>query len=233
MVPALHATASLRKACGWMGVVAVTAAILGGALHPARFFHVYLFAALAWLNPALGCLLLGFIHRMTGGAWGRTLAPFLEAGRRTVPWALLFSVPLFFGLTELFPWAAPELSERSRSLLAAHPIYFSRPFFVVRGVGYALIFLWLVLASRRERRSTWVGPVGMMVYVITVYLLSVDWVLSLEPGWFSTGFPVILIASEALSAFALAWPPLLVSTWPITRTRSKRAGRTLAICCLA
>jgi len=204
MVSALHTAASVRKACGWLGVVAGIAAIFGGLLHPAQFFHVYLFAALAWLNPALGCLLLGFIHRMTGGGWGRTLAPFLEAGSRTVPWALVFSLPLFFGLTKLFPWAASELNEQARAALTAHPIYLSRPFFIARGLGYALVFLWLVWASRRKPRSGWVGPVGMIVYVITVYLLSVDWVLSLEPGWFSTGFPVILIASEALSALALS-----------------------------
>ena len=204
MVSAPHTTASVRKACGWLGVVAGLAAILGGLLHPAQFFHVYLFAALAWLNPALGCLLLGFIHRMTGGAWGRMLAPFLEAGSRTVPWALIFSLPLFFGLTKLFPWAASELSDQTRAALTAHPTYLSRPFFIARGLGYALVFLWLVWASRRDRRSAWVGPVGMIVYVITVYLLSVDWVLSLEPGWYSTGFPVILIASQALSAFALS-----------------------------
>lgn len=194
---------SLRKACGWLGVAGAIAALVGSLLHPAQFFHAYLFATLAWLNPALGSLLLGFIHRMTGGAWGRALAPYLEAGVRTVPLALGFSLPLFFGLTHLFPWSAPEPSEQTRALLAAHPTYFNHAFFIARGIGYALVFLWLVRVSRRDRQSAWVGPVGMIIYVVAVYLLSVDWVLSLEPGWFSTGFPVILMASQALSAFAL------------------------------
>ena len=42
----------------------------------------------------------------------------------------------------------------------------------------------------------------MMGYVVTVYLLGVDWVMSLEPGWHSTGFPVIFMAGQALSALA-------------------------------
>jgi hypothetical protein len=210
-MPSLPRTAAaLRKTCGWLGAAMIAAAIVGGVLHPARFFPVYLFAALAWLNPALGCLFLGFIHRMTGGAWGRTLAPFFEAGASTVPWSLLFSIPLFFGLTHLFPWANPSSSEQTRALMAAHPIYFSFPFFIARGICYALVFFWLVWASRRDRQSAWVGPVGMIVYVITVYLLSVDWVLSSEPGWYSTGFPVILMASQALSAFALSLAAALI-----------------------
>ena len=44
MASAPHTTASVRKACGWLGVVAGISAILGGLLHPAQFFHVYLFA---------------------------------------------------------------------------------------------------------------------------------------------------------------------------------------------
>ena len=43
----------------------------------------------------------------------------------------------------------------------------------------------------------------MILYVVTVYLLSVDWVVSLEPGWSSTAFPVVFMASQALAALAL------------------------------
>src|ERR1700752_2723199 len=117
MTSAPPTAASLRKACGWSGVAAVIVALVGGLLRPAEFFHIYLFAALAWLNPALGCLLLSFIHRMMGGAWGWKLAPFLDAGGRTVPWALVFSLPLFFGLPHLFPWTVPE-TERTDSRAA-------------------------------------------------------------------------------------------------------------------
>ena len=193
----------LRRSCGGIAVAAAALAIVFGWFNPAAFFHAYLFAALACLQPALGCLLLAFIHRMTGGAWGRVLAPVLRAGQRMVPWTLLFCVPLLFGLKHLFPWAAPEtLDEHSRALLAKHAAYFGRTAFLLRAGGYAVVLLGLVRLARQSGTAPWTGPVGMIAYAVTVYLLGVDWVVSLEPGWSSTAFPVIFMASQALAALA-------------------------------
>jgi hypothetical protein len=197
-----------RKRFRWFcGIVALATGVLAlviGIFNPASFFHAYLFAALACLNPALGCLLLAFIHRMTGGTWGQVIAPALGAGQQMVPWTLLFFLPLFCGLAHLFPWAAPgTLSDQGRVFLAKHPAYFSEPAFIVRAIFYAVIFFVLLGMARRGIAAAWTGPVGMILYVIAVYLLSVDWVLSLEPGWSSTGFPVVYMASQALSAMAL------------------------------
>ena len=194
--------AALRRICASVAGIAAIAGIAVGVFNPADFFHAYLFAALAGLGPAMGCLLLVFIHRMAGGAWGRTLAPVLDAGCRMVPWALLFCAPLLFGLRHLFPWAAPgTLDEHTRALLAKHASYFTRTAFALRACGYvglSFVLLWMA----RRRQAAWTGPAGMMLYVVTAYLLGVDWVMSLEPGWYSTGFPVIFMASQALSALA-------------------------------
>ena len=191
-----------RQLCGVVAGVAAVLASVVGIFHPAAFFQAYLFAALACLSPAMGCLLLVFIHRMTGGAWGRTLAPVFDAGCRLVPWTLLFCVPLVFGLKQLFPWASPNsLDEHARAMLAKHGSYFGRAAFILRAGGYVFscfVLLWMA----RRRRAAWTGPVGMMLYVVTAYLLGVDWVMSLEPGWSSTGFPVIFIAGQVLSALA-------------------------------
>ncbi len=204
--PALAVSAQgsgLRKICGVVAVGAAIVAAVMGWLDRTEFFRAYLFAALACLQPALGCLLLGFIHRMTGGAWGRVLAPVLSAGQRMVPWTLLFCVPLLFGLKSLFPWAAPDtLDEHARALLAKHATYFAPAAFILRAGVYVVLLLGLVRLSRPDRTASWIGPVGMILYVVTVYLLSVDWVVSLEPGWSSTAFPVTFMASQALAALA-------------------------------
>ena len=207
-------------------------AIVVGVFNPAAFFHAYLFAALACLSPAMGCLLLVFIHRMAGGTWGRTLAPMLDAGCRMVPWTLLFCVPLVFGLKHLFPWASPDsLDEHARALLAKHGSYFSRPAFILRACGYVascFVLLWMA----RRRQAAWTGPVGMMIYVVTAYLLGVDWVMSLEPGWSSTGFPVIFMAGQALSAWRFASRPRSSQARPARGKRPIRpSGKTWATCC--
>ena len=207
--------ARVRRVCGISASVAGVLALIVGVLHPGTFFHVYLFTALAVLNPALGCLLIAFIHRMTGGAWGRMLAPALAAGQSMVPWTMLLFIPLFFGLGHLFPWAAPgALTDQARALMVHHPLYFSRPAFMARAVAYAMIFMILLGFTRLAPGATWTGPVGMILYIIASYLLSVDWVLSLEPGWSSTGFPVVFMASQAVSGIALCIAATIIADLP-------------------
>ena len=198
--------------------------LLGAVLAPQSFFPAYLFASLACLNVSLGCLLLVFIHRMTGGAWGQVLAPALEAGGRMVPWSLLFCVPWFFGLRHLFPWAAPEmLDDHARALLAKHVSYFGTGAFVARALAYVGSCFLLLALARHGAEKAWTGPVGMMLYVVTVYLLGVDWILSLEPGWYSTAFPVILMAGQALAALAYGIAMTILTGVPGAAERQRPA----------
>jgi hypothetical protein len=200
MTPALTRP---RIICAAVAIVAAAIAVAGWGRYPAHFFSLYLFAAMLWLNPAMGCLLLGFIHRLTGGAWGEVLAPYLAAGRRTLPWALVFCAPLLFGTHDLFAWAGAATGAHAHAMLFKHPVYLSERWYVLRAFCYTAAIWFLLWASRRKPESGWVGPWGMIIYVATVYLLSVDWVMTLEPGWESTGFPVVFMASQALCAFAL------------------------------
>lgn len=222
-----------RNCCGIAALVAGILAAILGVLRPGTFFHVYLFAALALLNPALGCLLLAFIHRMTGGAWGRVLAPALAAGQSMVPWTLLLFVPLFFGLGHLFPWAARgNLSEEARSFLVHHPVYFSAPVFIARTAGCGIVFV-VLMGLAQNKSAPWTGPVGMILYVIVGYLVSVDWVLSLEPGWSSTGFPIVFMASQALSAIALCIAATIIADLPGPEPDTRKVWKDLGNLLLA
>lgn len=196
-------TDNLRRWCGIAGLAAGVAALAAGIAWPGAFFPAYLVGALAWRQVALGCILVGLIHRLAGGAWGETLMPFLKAGIRTAPWAFLFSLPLLFGHVYLFPAANSAL----------HPGYLSARGYLIRAIGdgAAILFLrWLLL---RDAKPGWSGPVGLIVYVIAAYLFAVDWVMALEPRWASSGFPVIFMASQALCGLAVCiaagvWQPI-------------------------
>jgi hypothetical protein len=223
----------VRKCCGIAALVAGVSALIVGVFHPGAFFQVYLFAALAFLNPALGCLLLAFIHRMTGGAWGRVLGPALTAGQSMVPWTLLLFVPLFFGMGHLFPWAAPgHLTGQAQAFLVHHPVYFSTPVFIARAAACGIVFV-VLMGFAQNKAAPWTGPVGMILYVIAGYLFSVDWVLSLEPGWSSTGFPVVFMASQALSAIALCIAATIIADLPGTEPDTPAVWKDLGNLLLA
>ncbi|HVU33249.1 MAG TPA: hypothetical protein VHE61_07430, partial [Opitutaceae bacterium] len=89
-------------------------------------------------------------------------------------------------------------------------LYFSRPFLIGRYVVYAIGFFLFALGANRATRITapgqmrWFGPVGLIVLVFMLHLLSTDWFILLDPGWYSTDFPLVWISGQAIAGIAVA-----------------------------
>ena len=188
---------------------------VGALLSPAHFFRAYLVAYNFWLGVALGCLVLLMVQHLTGGAWGLLLRRVLEAGARTLlPLAVLF-VPLFFGSERLYPWAQPEAvwDEAIQHKYA----YLNVPWFAGRAVIYFAVWLtlaflldrWSVLQDREAtpgeaRHFRALSGPGLLLYGLTVTFASIDWVMSLEPHWASTIYPVLFAIGQVLEGIAFA-----------------------------
>ena len=94
---------------------------------------------------------------------------------------------------------------------------FVLPFFLLRNLLYFVV--WILLArilrtwsleqdrtgspALTERFQLWCGP-GLIVYVFTMSLAAIDWIMSLEPRWFSTIFGMLIVAGQGLTALAFA-----------------------------
>jgi hypothetical protein len=185
-----------------IGLLALVAAAVLGMRDPAGWTSAYRFAAFACLAPAIGSLIFVLIYRLTGGQWAETLTPFLSAGVALLPWIWLLTLPLL--------WIAPERfapPPESTGLLRA---YFSHGFVVVRSLIYAAMFFLYGIGVRRvlqaSSRNTmrWFGPVGLIVLTFMLHLLTVDWFVALEPGWYSTGFGFVWMTAQAIAGLALA-----------------------------
>jgi hypothetical protein len=175
----------------WLAGVGLAAVILAGAIGciwPATLLPAYRFGLFACLAPAVGSLLFTFIHRCTGGAWGRPLAPFLAATGRLAPWIWLGVTPLLF-FTPIV--GANAWSYDGRAMLA------------LRAVVYAVV-LFGVTHSLARTRAAWVGPAGLIVLVFTFHLLSNDWLVALEPDWNSTAFSLIWLVGQAVTGLGVA-----------------------------
>ena len=57
---------------------------------------------------------------------------------------------------------------------------------------------------RVQRRLRLLSAPGLMLYVLTVTFAAVDWVMSLEPHWYSTLYGVVILVGQILAALALA-----------------------------
>jgi hypothetical protein len=219
-----------------VGLAALALCVAGAFHSPTQFFRSYLLAFVFWVGVALGCSAILMLHHMVGGRWGFPLRRLLESGTRTFYLMAVLAVPLLFGLRRLYSWADPERVKLDPILQYKQP-YLNVPFFILRTVIYFIA--WVALAyflnkwSREQdetanphlakRLQTLSGP-GMVIYGLTVTFASVDWVMSLEPRWFSTIYGMIFMVTQALAAMSLVTiAVILLSTHePFSDLVSKR-----------
>lgn len=202
----------LRRRALAVGVAGVVASIAGALANPAQFYQSYLVQFIFWSGLGLGCLALMMVHHLSGGAWGLMIRRILEAGAKTLPLMALSFVPLVIGAGHVYEWANPEAVARD-PILQHKAVFLNTPFWVARTLGYFVVWsLMAFLLTRwsREQDSTRQGVVdrrfqrlsgpGLVVYGLTVSAASIDWMMSVDPHWFSTIYGFAMMAGQGLAA---------------------------------
>ena len=197
-----------------IGAVGLLGLVIGAFSSTQQFYQSYLFGYLFWVLLALGCLGVLLLHHLVSGAWGHVIQRMMEAGARTLPAMALLFIPLLIGVQNLFPWS------RSGDVAASEAIqkkvaYLNVPFFIARAAAFFVV--WSAVAflvsrwSRAQDKSadpaltrrirTLSGP-ALVVFALTVTFAGVDWMMSLEPEWYSTIYGMLVIVSAVLSTLA-------------------------------
>ena len=179
-----------------VGAIAAILSLLGAAAARQQFFISYLFGFLFWFSLAIGSLGLRLLHQLTGGAWGDLIEPQLKAAARSLPFVGILFVPILIGLRVLYPWAQPALVAADPILQHKH-IYLNIPFFCLRAAFY--FGIWSLMAYKGNRRTC--AP-GLILYVLTISFAAIDWMMSIEPHWYSTIYGVLLLIVSLQSALA-------------------------------
>jgi hypothetical protein len=199
-----------------VGVVALLITLIAAVIEPQQFFQSYLFAYMFWIGLVMGSLAILMIQYVTGGGWGIVLRRVLESATRTLPLMIILFVPLLFGLHRLYIWTHADIVNADPLLQHKQP-FLNVSFFIVRaGVYFTCWALFVLLLNRwssqqdetAEPRLAWwlehiSGP-GLFLLGITLSLAMIDWVMSIEPRWYSTIYAVIYLAGDALAGFAFA-----------------------------
>ncbi|MFZ1757133.1 MAG: hypothetical protein WAU10_25505 [Caldilineaceae bacterium] len=176
-----------------------------------EFWRAYLFAWLFCVEIGLGGLGLVLLHRVTGGRWSASVRPIAESAALTLPWLGLLFLPLLLGLSTLYPWADSGQVAASE-LLQQKSVWLNVPFFVARTLLYFAVWIGLAFGLRRlstqdadgEGAGRGLGAVGMILYVVTTTFAAFDWMMSLEPAWFSSIYGLQFLAGAAVAGISLA-----------------------------
>jgi hypothetical protein len=216
----------LTQTVRWGAASAVAggiASIWGYFLDPPTFFSAWLASFYFWLAMPLGALALLLIWDLTGGRWESAARLPLEAMAATMPVFVPLFLPMLAALTPLYPWSRPEVAAELHNTW-----YLNLTFFYARAIVYFAIWNALVawralvpgLTGTSRRPIQWVSGIGLMLLVYTVAYSSIDWVLSTQPGWFSSMFGMIACSTRLISAISAAL--LLLIAHASSRNRQER-----------
>jgi len=196
------------------GVAGLLLSVAGAFMDHAQFFQAYLTAFTFLTTMGLGGLFFVMIHHVTGAHWGVVVRRVAENLACTLPLMGVAMIPLFFGMHDLFHWTHADAVAHDPILQWKAP-YLNTTFFIVRNVIFFLIWTWLVRGlkllslaqdsgdkgalSKMRRKSAG----GLVLYALTVTLFAFDWLMSLDPHWFSTIFGVYVFSGGFLASLAV------------------------------
>jgi hypothetical protein len=185
-----------------IGVVLLAATLAGWLVAPRMALASWL-AAWWWaIGTVLGAFVNGWIHVLSGGAWGAPVrASALALGRR-MPWLLIGLGVVTLGLHTLYPWASGSDWTQGLARPAFLRGWLTPDFFVARLATYAIAWWWLARAASFAGKGR--AALSLVVYALSVSLAAVDLLMSLLPGWYSTAFGLIVMSTQALSGAAAA-----------------------------
>ncbi len=226
LIPELaHHQRRFLIAGGIMGAVS----LVGLFVSPAQFFQSYLMAYMLVLGTTLGCLALGMIHQLSGGAWGVVTRRLIGASSRVIPILTVLFIPIIFGMHHLYEWTHADVVARDE-VLTGKQLYLNTPFFLLRAALYFAV--WNAITyflnkwsldqdqtgdPRIARRMQVLSGGGLVAYGLTITFASFDWLMSLDPHWYSTIYGFLMMGGQGLTSLAfliiaLVWlsrrPPL-------------------------
>ncbi len=200
-----------------VGLVAFLAsAIIGfasGDLHH-QFLFSYLVAYMFTLSLCLGALLFVMIQHVTRAGWSVVVRRLAE-NMASCMWlmAVLF-IPIAIGYHDLYHhWAG--VAEGVDELLDGKSAYLNSTFFFIRAaiyflvwIGFARFFCGSSLKQDQNgdpgitlRMSRLAAP-GILIMALTLTFAAFDWIMSLDPHWFSTIFGVTYFAGSMMALLA-------------------------------
>lgn len=196
-----------------VGGAGIAISAIGLAMNPVNFFRSYLLAFVFWIAFPMGSLAMLMLHHLTGGNWGFIIRRLLEAATRTLWLLIALYVPLLLGMSKLYIWAQP--GGGSNPDVAPKHFYLNVPFFLVRSVIYFAVWYLLITLFNRwsleqdrtgdqrftQKLAGMAGP-GIVLYAMTISFAAVDWIMSLEPSWYSTIYGMVIMVAQVLVALS-------------------------------
>lgn len=198
--------------------------VCGLLVIPKQTWGNVLLASYYLLGLGLGGIVFVAFQYVMGAGWGVAFRRLPEALAALIPVASAGILVVLLAYPKLYPWTEHASANAEPSAAFRH-LWLNRPFVLFRAIVY--MALWILFASTIVRISVKQdedGKVGhtyanqrwsamfLVVFGLTCWLSSVDWIMSLEPEWSSTIFGVYHFSGLFLGGLAVV-AVLAVGLW--------------------
>lgn len=215
VVPKKELPANLVKT-GW-GLTVVGLILVGVSYatdaHRASFNNVIGFAFL--MSVAVGALFFVALEYIAGAVWSTPFRRVTEFLAALLPVTILLVIPLFVNMHDLFHWTHADVVASDEILKHKEP-YLNTQFFMIRFavvLGAWILFYYLFQRNslkqdsdndqKHTRANIKLAAVFIPFFAISVSIFAIDWLMSLEPHWFSTMFGVYYFTGTVICALAV------------------------------
>jgi hypothetical protein len=171
-----------------------------------------------FVSLSLGALFFVIIQHLTRAGWSVAVRRLAECLAAVLPyWGFLFIPVLALmvaGDGSLYVWNDAAHVESDELLQLKRP-YLNAPFFILRALVY--LGVWALMARYYWRKSVaqdvtgdvsnthqmqwWSGP-ATLAFSATAAFAAFDWLMSLDPHWFSTIYGVYFFSGCTVAFFA-------------------------------
>lgn len=195
-------------------IIGLIIVVLGYLVDPTRSAFNNIIGLTFLVSIGVGSLFFVAIEFLSGAVWStpfRRVGEFLSSVVFILP--LLF-IPLLLNVNNVFHWTHPNPADKS--MIAKAP-YLNVNFFIVRVIVFWLIWMafqyFLTKNSVHQdhtkdqyltKKNIKLSAVFMPLFAITISFVGIDWLMSLEPHWFSTIFGVYYFSGTVLASLAAA-----------------------------
>ena len=166
------------------------------------------------VSIGLGSLFLIGLEYIAGADWSTPIRRIPEFFAMLLPVLLVLVIPLLVFNHDLFHWAHKEAVADDKILQGKAP-YLNVTFFIVRTfvfIGLWSLFYWMMVRNSRKQDETKdqtltkknirLGAIFIPVFALSITFTAIDFMMSLEPHWFSTIYGVYYFAGTVVAALA-------------------------------
>lgn len=205
-----------------LGVLGWVACVIAYFQNKDQFFSAYLSSYVYWLSLAIGATFFVMIQRLTQAEWSVVVRRLAETAMLCLVIMGPLFLPVLLGSHNLYEWLHPDVVAHD-PILKGKSGYLNQTFFIIRAAIF--IVLWAFIAwklysysvnqdkngdPKETRKAAKLSAPGVPILIVSATFAAIDWLMSLQPHWYSTMWGVYFFAGGGVTFIALL---ILISVW--------------------